>query len=88
LKNKYGLTATGGVENISVREVNSTEAELLHIAPETPAFFIQGVTDDQNGRHVEYFKSLTRADKVRFISTLRNKNSDIASEVIQLDGAW
>ncbi|GMQ61527.1 GntR family transcriptional regulator [Vallitalea maricola] len=71
LKSEYKVNIIGGEEKIGITYVNSFEAELLNIEEDTAVFFLNGVTWDENNIPLEYFKSLVRADKVKFSSTLK-----------------
>lgn len=71
MKSEYKVKILGGEEKIGITYVNSFEAELLNIEEETAVFFLNGVTWDENKTPLEYFKSLVRADKVKFSSILK-----------------
>ncbi len=67
---KYGVQVIGGTEKISITYVTQREAELLNLEEETAVFFVNGVTWDEEEQPIECFKSLVRADKMKFSSTL------------------
>lgn len=67
---EYGVQIAGGMEKISITYVTQREAEILGLEEETAVFFVNGVTWDESEQPVECFKSLVRADKMKFASTL------------------
>ena len=60
-----------GEERVGMAYATDYEAELLEIEPGQAVFYVSGVTYDEQGLPVEYFKSIQRADKIRFASVLK-----------------
>lgn len=73
---RYGVKAEQGRETIGVTYANPEEAQLLRIEENTPLFYLTGLSHKAGGEPVEYFKSVVRSDKVRFVSVLTNKTGD------------
>jgi GntR family transcriptional regulator len=71
LEQKYGITADHGVEYLSITYAGFEESTLLNISVNQAVFFIEGISDTVQGRHIEYFESVTRSDMVQFTSNLR-----------------
>ena len=68
-----GLTPDRGNEEIGISYVSKEEAQLLGISEGQYVFKLQGITVDDKGRCLEFFRSLTRADQVQFSSILKRK---------------
>ena len=66
----YGIQLVSGEEHISVTYVSEEEGDLLEVPEGTPVFFTSGITKTADGAVVEYYKSLFRADCLRFVSTI------------------
>lgn len=71
IENESGIQIMQGEERIGIAYATDYEAELLDIEPEKAVFYLSGVTYDGEGEPVEYFKSIVRADKIRFASVLK-----------------
>lgn len=69
--NIYKFKLAIGEEKISVTYTTSEEAELLDIKEGDPVFFATGVTKTKTGLPIEYYKALFRADRFKFVSTIR-----------------
>lgn len=67
----YGLTLDTGNEDIGIVYAGKDEAQLLQIDEGDHLFGIRGIISDINGKIVEYFDILTRADQVQFTSILK-----------------
>lgn len=63
----YDTIQTSGVEHISVTYASEGEANVMKIANGTPLFFASGISLDQNGKTVMYYKQLIRPDKFDFV---------------------
>lgn len=63
----YDTIQTSGVEHINVTYASEDEAKVLKIDNKTPLFFADGISVDQNGDIVMYYKQLIRPDKFDFI---------------------
>lgn len=68
----YKAVQTTGVEHIDVTYASEEEAKVLKIKEGTPLFFASGVSLDQNGEMVMYYKQLIRSDKFNFVSTVES----------------
>jgi len=71
LEREYNIQISKGEENVGIAYATDTEAELLDIAVGQAVFYLTGVVYDGADEPVEYFKSVIRADKMRFASVLR-----------------
>lgn len=69
-RNIYHKNQTSGEEHISVTYASENEAQLLEIEPGTPLFFTSGVTKDENGVPMMYYKQQIRADRFKFVSAI------------------
>lgn len=70
IEEDYGIVIEKGSEKIGITYATEDEAELLQIEEGDPLYFLTGVVTDTQGVPVEYFKSVSRSDKMRFSSKL------------------
>lgn len=70
LKESYGVEVVKGEETIGITYATDYEAQLLNIKQGTALFYVTGVVYDGANEPVEYFKSIVRADKMKFSSVL------------------
>jgi GntR family transcriptional regulator len=73
LEKNYNVRVDHGLEHLNITCAGFEEAALLEIPAGQVVFFIEGVSNTSDGKHVEYFESVVRADLVRFTSTLKKK---------------
>ena len=66
----YGVGVHHGGEEVGITYTTEEEAQRLNMEEGQPVFYLSGVSCDINDRPVEYFKSVVRADQVRFSSVL------------------
>ena len=66
----YGVGVHHGREEVGITYAAREEADCLEVEEGTPLFYLSGVSSDINDRPVEHFKSVVRADQVRFSSVL------------------
>ncbi|MPN20061.1 HTH-type transcriptional repressor DasR [bioreactor metagenome] len=69
-KESYGVEVVKGEETIGITYATDYEAQLLNIEPGRALFYVTGVVYDGANEPVEYFKSIVRADKMKFSSVL------------------
>ena len=67
----YGRTVAAATETIEPVILTTREADLLGVAPNTPALLIRRVTFDQEGTRVESSQALLRGDRSRFLLELK-----------------
>lgn len=66
----YGTGVHHGREEVGITYTTREEADVLKIPEGTPLFYLSGLSSDIHDRPVEHFKSVVRADQVRFSSVL------------------
>jgi GntR family transcriptional regulator len=71
IENESGIQIMRGEERVGIAYATNYEAELLEIEPEKAVFYLSGITYDEEGEPVEYFKSIVRSDRIRFASILK-----------------
>ena len=71
LRSEYGICAISGDERISVTTVDASEAELLGVEEGHAAFFKSGLMVDESGEPVEYYKTVSLSEHVRYATELR-----------------
>lgn len=72
--NIYHTIQTTGNEHIDVTYASEEEAKVLKIKEGTPLFYASGVSLDQNGDTVMYYKQLIRSDKFSFVSSVETED--------------
>lgn len=80
LEETYGIRLVKGNEKINVTYANSEEGSFLEIEENTPVIYRCGKVYDDKDQIVEYFSSITRMDKVKFVSMLIKNKSKIKGE--------
>ncbi|EKN69957.1 GntR family transcriptional regulator [Neobacillus bataviensis LMG 21833] len=70
LEDTYKIDINRGHEKLGITYITEDEAELLDMNEGDHVFYVSGVTESLNGVPIEYYKSLFRADKIRFASAL------------------
>ena len=68
----YETVQTSGNERISVTYASEDEAKVLKINEGSPLFFASGISNDQNGQIVMYYKQLIRPDMFEFVCEVNN----------------
>jgi GntR family transcriptional regulator len=63
---RYGVHLTRARQQLEATVANAFEAGLLDVPPGAAMILLEGVTYDQRGRPVEYFKAIYRGDRVSF----------------------
>lgn len=71
-----GVKIIEGEERIGIAYATEYEAELLQIEPMQAVFYVDGIVYDIDQKPVEYFKSIIRADKIKFASILRQREEE------------
>lgn len=71
IENEFDIQIMKGEERVGIAYATDYEAELLELEPEQAVFYLSGVSYDENDEPIEYFKSIVRADKIRFASVLK-----------------
>lgn len=71
----YNVYPTQGEEIIGITYATEEEARRLQIQPGDYLFSQSGLSKTPDGKPIEYFKSIVRADKVRFSTTLHRKSA-------------
>lgn len=74
-KEKYGVELGSGTEDISLTFADEWEAVQLEIPEGSACYFLNGVTYNAQNVPIELFKSVTRTEKIKFISELRKEES-------------
>lgn len=65
-----GIVVDHGQERVGITYATLEEAELLQVEEGAPLFYLSGVAYDKQNCPIEYFKSVSRADRLRFSSVL------------------
>jgi GntR family transcriptional regulator len=72
LEEVYNVKIDHGSESLSVTYVSEQESELMDVESETPVFYITGNVFTADEKTVEFYKSIVRADQIRFSSVLKH----------------
>jgi GntR family transcriptional regulator len=70
LENYHGVKIVNGEEKIGITYTTPEESNYLNLEEQSPVFLLTGVVNDEANVPIEYFKSVVRADSVRFASVL------------------
>ncbi|AWL11982.1 HTH-type transcriptional repressor PhnF [Saliniradius amylolyticus] len=79
LYEQYETLAHSARQSIEATVVTEEEAELLQIPPFSPALLVERTVSDEQGRTIEYAKSIYRADKYRFDVAVERSGTQIAT---------
>lgn len=71
--NSHGVYPVQGEEQVGITYATEEEAAQLRISEGDYLFYRSGVTCDESGRPVDYFKSVARPDKLRFSTVLHKR---------------
>lgn len=71
--NSHGVYPVQGEEQVGITYATEEEAVQLGMTEGDYLFYRSGVTCDEDGRPVDYFKSVARSDKVRFSTVLHKR---------------
>ena len=71
-KGEYNAIQTTGTEHINVTYALQEEADMLQIEVGSPLFYASGISLDQNGETVMYYKQLIRPDKFIFVCVVES----------------
>ena len=71
-KGEYNAIQTTGTEHINVTYALQEEADMLQIEVGSPLFYASGISLDQNGDTVMYYKQLIRPDKFIFVCAVES----------------
>lgn len=74
--NSHGVYPVRGEEQVGITYATEEEAAQLHMTEGDYLFYRSGVTCDEVGCPVDYFKSVARPDKVRFSTVLYKRAKD------------
>ncbi|MED1793608.1 GntR family transcriptional regulator [Brevibacillus nitrificans] len=73
LEDLYGIVLVKAKEYMQVTFSDDSESKLLRIKSESPCILLEAVAFDKTGREIEFSKSITRSDIVRYYSELNLK---------------
>lgn len=72
LEEVYNVKIDHGSESLSVTYVSEQEGELLDVENGTPVFYLTGNVYNEDEKTIEFYKSIIRADQIRFSSVLKH----------------
>ena len=70
LAEQYRIHLVVTNEVIEVGKATDKEARLMHVAPQSPVFLFTRLSFLENGRPVEYVKSVYRGDRYKIVNRL------------------
>jgi GntR family transcriptional regulator len=71
LEARHGTVVAAGTQTIEPTVTNETEARVLDVPEHAPAFLFERVTTAEDGRVVEFVRSIYRGDRYRLVTELR-----------------
>jgi GntR family transcriptional regulator len=80
---RYGILMAVAEEVVEVGRVSAEEARLLHTRPGSPVFQFTRTSYLQDGRPVEYVKSIYRGDRYKIVTRLMRLNRDFEMEAVR-----
>jgi GntR family transcriptional regulator len=80
LEEKYGVTLAHATETIEAVLASPAEASLLETGSGLPLLLLTRTSWDQQGRPVEYVRSLYRGDRYRFVANLSRPDASSDAE--------
>lgn len=72
MESHYDVQIMQGEERVGIAYATSYEAELLGLEVGQAVFYLTGVVYDGQGEPIEYFKSIVKENKMRFVSALKD----------------
>jgi GntR family transcriptional regulator len=72
MEKHYNMQIMQGEERVGIAYATDYEAELLGLEEGRAVFYLTGVVYDGQGEPIEYFKSIVKENKMRFVSTLKD----------------
>ncbi|WP_246009403.1 GntR family transcriptional regulator [Brevibacillus fluminis] len=70
LEEQYGIVLIGADQYMQVVMPDEEERKLLKIKKELPCLLLEAIAYEQGGRAIEYSRSTTRSDRVKFYTRL------------------
>jgi GntR family transcriptional regulator len=70
LRDRYGITIAGGVQQIEPTVTNEEESEALGVPLHSPAFLFERTSRSSDGKTVEFVRSIYRGDRYVLVSEL------------------
>jgi GntR family transcriptional regulator len=67
LEQQYGLRLKYARQTLEATVANDYERDLFGIEPGTPMILLEGITSTDQNRPVEYFKTIYRGDRFKFV---------------------
>ncbi|ACU75355.1 transcriptional regulator, GntR family [Catenulispora acidiphila DSM 44928] len=86
LESRYGIGVATATQTIEPTALNADEAALLGVPEYDPALLFERVTEDEQGRVVEFAHAVYRRDRYRIVSQLTLSKDRRRGRV--LSGAW
>lgn len=71
LRERFGLIVTDGEQILEATVTDPEESKALSVPEHSPAFLFERVSGDQNGRTVEFVRSVYRGDRYRIRASIR-----------------
>jgi GntR family transcriptional regulator len=77
LEREFGIVMRAAAQQIQATVLSEAEAQLLDVAPFSPALVVERQVQGHDGRIIEYAKSLYRADRYKFeVNVLRKSAAE------------
>ena len=70
LESRYGITISGGIQQIEPTVTNEEESEALGVPLHSPAFLFERTSRSSDGKTVEFVRSIYRDDRYVLVSEL------------------
>ncbi|MEZ4737677.1 MAG: GntR family transcriptional regulator, partial [Caldilineaceae bacterium] len=86
LATEYQLTGHRATQTVEATTVNDYEQRLFQLVAGTAMLLVEGVTYDQEDRPFEYFKTIYRGDRFKFVLKSQRSGIDVAVLSPQANG--
>ncbi len=73
LEDRYGIVIVGGTQTIEPTVTSEHESKELGVPLHSPAFVFERTTNADDGRVIEYVRSIYRGDRYRLVTTLNRR---------------
>jgi GntR family transcriptional regulator len=70
LEHRYGIVMASGIQTIEPTVTSEEESQALGVPLHSPAFLFERTSRDEEGRIVEYVRSVYRGDRYRIVAEL------------------
>jgi GntR family transcriptional regulator len=86
LAERYGIQMAVTDEVVEVGRATAADAKLLKIAPRSPVFLFTRTCYGENGKPLEFVKSVYRGDRYKIVQRLTRAKQDMLPPALEING--